>query len=105
MDLPDLLRQAIASGKLKEPFSAREAARALALPDWPLRRVHSFLVRHCQGNLAACNHMVERTSYGEYRLLSDAPRVLPGPPGRMSFRRPARRDNREASNPPGDPES
>lgn len=105
MDLPDLLRRAIADGKLREPFSAREAARALALPDWPLPRLHSFLVRHCRGNLAACNLMVERTSYGLYRLLTDAPRAMPGPSGRMPARRPARRDNREASNPPGEPES
>jgi hypothetical protein len=105
MELPDLLRQAIADGKLREPFSAREAARALALPEWPLPRLHSFLVRHCQGNLAAGNLMVERASYGMYRLLTDAPRPMPGSPGRLSPRRPARRDNREAPNLPGDPES
>jgi hypothetical protein len=104
MDLSDLLREAIATGKLREPFSARDAAQALALPDWPLPRVHSFLVRHCQGNLAACNFLVERTSYGQYRLLSEGARVVPGHSGRVPARRPLQRDNREAPNLPGDPE-
>ena len=36
MDLPDLIREAIAAGRLREPFSAREAAKALHNPEWPL---------------------------------------------------------------------
>jgi hypothetical protein len=74
MNLDDLLREVIASGKLQEPFSALEATRALSLDDWSLPRVHSFLVRHCIGNLAATTILVERVSFGRYRLIYDGPR-------------------------------
>jgi len=74
MSLDDLLREVIASGKLREPFSAREATRAVSLDDWSLPRIHSFLVRHCIGNLAATTLLVERVSFGKYCLIYDGPR-------------------------------
>jgi len=69
MSLESLLRESIASGKLREPFSARDATSAVGLKDWPQQRVHSFLVRHCHGNLAAIQIYFERVSFGRYRLL------------------------------------
>ena len=69
MSLESLLREAITSGKLHEPFSAGEATSAVGLDDWPLKRVHSFLVRHCHGNLAAIQIYFDRVSFGRYRLL------------------------------------
>ena len=104
MDLPDLIREAIAAGRLREPFSAREAAKALQNPEWPLPRLHSFLVRYCMGNLAASQVLVERVTYGRYRLLSDGPRDFVPPPTKFR-RRPARSDRREDPHLPGDPES
>jgi len=104
MDLPDLIREAIASGRLREPFSAREAAKALRNPDWPLQRVHSFLVRYCRGNLAASQVLVERVMYGRYRLLYDGPREHVPPPTKFR-RRTVRNDGREEPRPPGEPES
>jgi hypothetical protein len=104
MDLPDLIREAIVAGRLCEPFSAREAARALENPDWPLPRVHSFLVRYCMGNLAASQVLVERVTYGRYRLLYDGPRDTVPQPTKFR-RRPARSDRREDPHPPGEPES
>jgi len=74
MNLDDLLREVIAGGKLHEPFTAMDATRALSLDDWSLPRVHSFLVRHCIGNLAASTVLVERVSFGRYRLIYDGPR-------------------------------
>ena len=69
MSLEILLRGAISSGRLREPFSATEATSALGLDDWPQKRVHSFLVRHCHGNLAAIQIYFDRVSFGRYRLL------------------------------------
>ena len=104
MDLPDLIREAIAMGRLREPFSAREAATALGNPGWPQQRVHSFLVRYCVGNLAASQIFVERVTYGRYRLLYDGPREHVSPP--TKFRRgPTRNERREAPHPPGEPET
>jgi hypothetical protein len=103
MDLPDLIREAIVNGRLREPFSAREAAQALRSPDWPLQRLHSFLVRHCLGNLAASQILVERVSYGRYRLLYDGPRD-PLIQSTKFKRRPVRSDRREDSRLPGEPE-
>ena len=74
MNLDDLLREVIATGKLTEPFSASEATRAVSLEEWPLPRVHSFLVRHCIGNRAATTLLVERVSFGKYQLIYDGPR-------------------------------
>ena len=34
MSLDDLLREVIATGKLREPFTASDAARVLSLNDW-----------------------------------------------------------------------
>ena len=48
--------------------------RALSLEEWSLPRIHSFLVRHCMGNLAATTLLVERVSFGKYRLIYDGPR-------------------------------
>jgi hypothetical protein len=107
MDLPDLIREAIAAGRLREPFSAREATRAIDHPDWPRSRVHSFLVRYCMGNLAASQILVERVTYGRYRLLYDGPREFDPPPTKFR-RRPARSqsrsERREDPHLPGDPE-
>jgi len=102
--LPDLIREAIAAGRLREPFSAREVTRALRNPDWPLPRVHSFLVRYCMGNLAASQILVERVRYGRYRLLYDGPRECVPPPTKFR-RRPARSDRREDPHLPGEPDS
>jgi hypothetical protein len=104
MDLPDLIRAAIAAGRLSEPFSARDAATALAHSEWPLSRVHSFLVRYCMGNLAASQVLVERVTYGRYQLLYDAPRDYVPPPTKFR-RRPARNERREDPHLPGEPES
>jgi hypothetical protein len=103
MDLPDLIREAIAAGRLLEPFSAREAAKAVQHPDWPLQRVHSFLVRHCMGNLAASQVLVERVMYGRYRLMYDGPRDHVPPPTKFR-RRPTRSERREDPHLPGKPE-
>jgi len=104
MDLPDLIREAIGAGRLREPFSAHEATRALQNPEWPQPRVHSFLVRYCMGNLAATQVLVERVTYGRYRLLYDGPRDFVAPPTKFR-RRPARSNRREDPHPPGEPES
>lgn len=104
MDLPDLIREAIAEGRLREPFSARDVVKALRHPAWPLPRVHSFLVRYCMGNLAASQVLVERVMYGRYRLLYDGPRDFIPPPTKFR-KRPARIERREDPHPPGDPES
>ncbi|OLC53788.1 MAG: hypothetical protein AUH92_05215 [Acidobacteria bacterium 13_1_40CM_4_69_4] len=104
MDLPDLIREAIAGGRLCEPFSAREVARALSCPDWPVSRVHSYLVRYCMGNLAASQVLFERVRYGRYRLLYDGPRDLTPPPTKFR-RRPTRIDKREDPTLPGESES
>ena len=69
MSLEGLLREAIARGRLREPFSATDATSAVSLEDWPQKRVHSFLVRHCRGNLAAIQIYFDRVSFGRYRLL------------------------------------
>jgi len=74
MSLDDLLREVIATGRLAEPFTASEAARAVSLDDWPLPKVQNFLARHCIGNLAASTLLVERVAYGKYRLIYDGPR-------------------------------
>ena len=69
MALDHLLRDVIDSGRLHEPFSAAEATWAVDRQDWPVSRVHSFLVRYCSGNLAAGQLLFERVSFGRYRLL------------------------------------
>src|SRR5262245_42689275 len=74
MSLDHLLREVIASGRLAEPFTASEAARAVNLTEWPLPKVQNYLARHCMGNLAASVLLVERVSYGRYRLIYDGPR-------------------------------
>src|SRR5262245_64646859 len=103
MDLPDLIRGAIDAGRLREPFSARDIVRALDGPEWTLARVHSFLVRYCLGNLAASQVLVERVSYGHYRLVCDGPRPSSPPPVRFR-KRPARSERREEPRLPGGPE-
>lgn len=104
MDLPDRIREAIADGRLLEPFSARDAAQALSDPDWPQPRVHSFLVRHCIGNLAASHLIFERVIYGRYRLLYDGPREYVPPPTKFR-KRPTRSDRREGPILPGETET
>lgn len=104
MDLPDRIREAIADGRLLEPFSARDAAQALSDPDWPQPRVHSFLVRHCTGNLAASQLLFERVIYGRYRLLYDGPREYVQPPTKFR-KRPTRSDRREGPILPGETET
>jgi len=74
MSLDDLLREVIATGRLAEPFTASDAARAVGLDEWPLTKVQNFLARHCIGNLAATTLLVERVAYGKYRLIYDGPR-------------------------------
>jgi hypothetical protein len=74
MSLDHLLRELIASGRLAEPFTAVQAARAVNLDEWPLAKVQNFLARHCIGNLAASVLLVERVAYGRYRLIYDGPR-------------------------------
>jgi hypothetical protein len=69
MTLDRLLRDVIDSGRLRETFSAAEATWAVDRQDWPVSRVHSFLVRYCSGNLAARQLLFERVSFGRYRLL------------------------------------
>ncbi|MFQ5877008.1 MAG: hypothetical protein ACE5JH_04865 [Acidobacteriota bacterium] len=81
MGLENLLHQAVLEGRLREPFSAAEAAAALASGDWTTGRVHSFLLRHCSGNLAAREVLFERASRGRYRLM--------GPQHRSTARGPA----------------
>jgi|RhiMetdeSRZDD1v2_1073273.scaffolds.fasta_scaffold538904_1 hypothetical protein len=74
MSLDHLLREVVVSGRLAEPFTASEATRAVSLQDWPLTKVQNYLARHCIGNLAATVLLVERVSYGKYRLIYDGPR-------------------------------
>ena len=74
MSLDHLLREVVASGRLSEPFTASEATRAVSLQEYPLTKVQNFLARHCIGNLAATVLLVERVSYGKYRLIYDGPR-------------------------------
>ena len=69
MELATFLRGAVAAGRLSEPFTAAEAARALAHPGWSRERVQSYLSRHCSGNLAANVVEVERVAHGRYRIL------------------------------------
>jgi hypothetical protein len=104
MSLDDLLREIIATGKLQEPFTASDAARVLSQNDWPLPRIQSFLVRHCMGNLAATTLIVERVSFGKYKLIYDGPRepVDSAGPVYGQTNGPFRR---EPPISPGDPES
>jgi hypothetical protein len=74
MSLDDLLREVVISGRLAEPFTASEATRAVSMEAWPLTKVQNYLARHCIGNLAATVLLVERVSYGKYRLIYDGPR-------------------------------
>jgi hypothetical protein len=87
LDLADLLRQAIAAGRLGEPFTPKAAAAAVGRPEWTLHRVRSELVRHCQGNLAASIVRYERLAHGSYRLLADGPRLQGGDAGARPRRR------------------
>ena len=121
MDLIDLLRDAIDDGRLEEPFTAGEAAFVVDRADWPLHRVQSYLVRYCQGNLAAGIVLFERAAYGHYRLLSDGPRKLRPTAGKRRGGVPRGRGDmpvdpqtgahlasdmsRVVPNPPGDPDS
>ncbi len=79
MSLPDLLKEAIASGRLTEPFTSRQVVQVLANPAWSIDRVRSFLARHCQGNLAASYCFFERLDFGQYRLLRETVRDLSRP--------------------------
>jgi len=74
MSLPDLLREAIDSGKLTEPFTPRQVSEALCRPNWSPERVQHFLAGHCQGNLAAFSYYFERVGSGQYRLLREPAR-------------------------------
>lgn len=89
MSLEILLREAIAGGRLHEPFSATDATSAVGLEDWPQKRVHSFLVRHCHGNLAAIQIYFDRVSFGRYRLLGtdEITRRRPAPSMRRGWTR------------------
>jgi hypothetical protein len=87
LDLPDLLRQAIAAERLREPFTPKAAAAAVGRPEWTLHRIRSELVRHCQGNLAASIVRYERLAHGSYRLLADGPRLQGSEPGGRAARR------------------
>ncbi len=69
--LASLLKEAITTGRLAQPFSAVEAASALSQPEWPPARVQSYLIRHCLGNLAAASIDVERVAHGRYRLVDE----------------------------------
>jgi hypothetical protein len=101
LDLTDLLREAVVAGRLREPFTPREAAAVVAPAGWDLARVRSHLVRHCQGNLAAPLVIYERVAYGAYRLLADGPR---GPAaGRAARRAPPRLRKSRGLEPAGRP--
>ena len=104
MSLDDLLREVIATGKLEEPFTASDAARAVSLIDWPLSRIQSFLVRHCMGNLAATMLLVERVSFGKYKLIYDGPREPVDTDGPVNGQMTGPLQ-REPPISPGDPES
>jgi hypothetical protein len=104
MSFDDLLREVVATGRLAEPFTASDAARAISLEDWPLTKIQNFLARHCIGNLAARVMLVERVSYGKYRLIYDGPRddpFRPSPPDGEPVRPP----RRTTSDHPGEPQS
>ncbi len=91
MSLPGLLREAIDSGKLTEPFTHRQASEALCRPNWPAERVRSFLERHCRGNLSSFSYYFERVGVGQYRLLRDAAGDHDRPADQPSKRWPPRR--------------
>jgi hypothetical protein len=104
MSLDDLLREVVLTGRLAEPFTASDAARAISLDDWPIPKVQNFLARHCIGNLAATVMVVERVAYGKYRLIYDGPRddsFRPTPPDGG----PTRPSERTTSDHPGEPKS
>jgi len=104
MSLDDLLREVVLTGRLAEPFTASDAARAISLDDWPIAKIQNFLARHCIGNLAATVMLVERVSYGKYRLIYDGPRddpFRPTPPDGGS-KRPSQRTTPDH---PGEPQS
>ena len=69
MSLLYQMKEAIAAGKLTEPFTSRQVSQVLCHPDWSLERVQNFLARHCPGNLATADHYFERVGPGQYRLL------------------------------------
>ena len=104
MSFDDLLREVIATGRLEEPFSALEAARAVGQDDWPLPKVQNFLARHCIGNLAATVMLVERVCYGKYKLIYDGPRDDSFGPS-LPDDGPARPPQRTAPGQPGEPRS
>ncbi len=81
MSLINLMKGAIASGKLTEPFTPRQVSEALCRPNWPPERVQHFLARHCQGNLAAFSYHFERVGSGQYRLLRETGRDRNRPAG------------------------
>ena len=103
MSLDDLLREVIAAGRLAEPFTASEATHAVSLDAWPLTKVQNYLARHCAGNLAATVLLVERVSYGKYRLIYDGPREDGSP--EPSLGGPSRSEQGTTSGQPGEPQS
>jgi hypothetical protein len=102
MSLDDLLREVIATGRLAEPFTASDAARAVGLDEWPLNKVQNYLARHCIGNLAASTLLVERVAYGKYRLIYDGPREDDGTRPDGGLEGPPRRSTPSS---PGEPQS
>ncbi len=84
MSLLGLMKEAIASGKLMEPFTSRQIVQVLASPDWTNNRVQDFLARHCSGNVATTDHYFVRVRLGRYRLLRETIRY---PTSRRSSQR------------------
>ncbi len=81
MSLIGLMKEAIASGKLTEPFTSSQVSEALCRPNWPPARVQHFLARRCLGNLAAFSYYFERVGSGQYRLLRETARDRNRPGG------------------------
>jgi hypothetical protein len=69
---------AVESGMLVEPFNATMIQSAC--PGWPDRTYHVFVADHATGNGNA-NELLERVSFGLYRLYRPCPQVAAAEPG------------------------
>jgi len=90
MDLPDLIREAIATDGCASRSAAREAARRSPAPV-AVSRVHSFLVRYCMGNLAASQVLFERRDLRAHRPSTTPREFIPHPRSSADDRREATR--------------
>lgn len=60
------IREAVASGRLTEPFGAADVRAAC--PRWALKTYGTFLPKHCEGNPGNYGVYFVRVVRGLYRL-------------------------------------